>query len=457
MKFIQKQNKKINLKYFKQLIIILTLYSFYEIKAQSTEGVLIDKIIAKVDDYIILKSELEKSYLEFLSRGEISTGDSKCQVLENLVVNKLMVAKADIDSVIVQDSEVNINLERRIQYFISQIGSEDKIEEYYGKTMNQFKEELFERIKEQLIVQKMQDEIVSNIGVTPAEVRRFFKKIPTDSLPFFSTEVTIAQIVKIPEISKSQKIEVRNKLSKIRGRIINGENFADLAAQFSMDPGSKNNKGELGFFKRGELAPEFEASVLSMKPGDISQPVETEFGFHLIQLIERRGNSYNSRHILLIPTSSEANMNDAKNHLDSLRTQIMNGSITFQKVAKEYSDDKITANNGGFFSDATGASRISVENLDPVVFFTIDTMEIETITPPIEYRMEDGTDAARIIFYKDKIRPHQASMEQDYQKIRSATLANKRNKRLVEWFKIAKQDVYINIDSDYNYCNILEN
>lgn len=447
-----------NLRYIKHSILVLTVtlgFSF-NIKAQGSSGVLIDKIVAKVDDYIVLKSELEKSYLEFISRGEITGTDAKCQVLENLVVSKLMVAKADIDSVIVSDAEVNVNLESRIAYFVSQIGSEERIEEFYGKTMDEFREELFESIKEQMVVQRMQGEISSGIEVTPAEVRRFFKKIPADSLPFFSTEVAIAQIVKIPEVNKNQKAQVRSKLNSIRERILKGESFADLATQYSMDPGSKKQGGVLGFFKRGDLAPEFEAAALSMEPGEISRPIETQFGFHIIQLIERRGNTYNSRHILIIPESTSSDIDDAKNYLDSLKTLIQNDSITFQKAAKEYSDDQQTSGNGGFFSDATGASRVSVEDLDPVVFFTIDTMKTETITAPMDYRMEDGTDAVRILFYKDKIRPHQASLEQDYQKIRSATLANKRNKILSEWFKTAKGDVYINIDSEYDYCNILK-
>ncbi len=438
------------------IAFVLVLSSAMNVQAQESEGVLIDKIVAKVDDYIILKSEMEKSYLEMISRGELTGASTKCQVLENLVINKLMVAKAEIDSIVVENAEVNSNLERRMAYFISQIGSVEQIEEYYGKTLLDFRAELFESIKEQMIVQKMQGEIGSGIEVSPAEVRRFFKKIPADSLPFFSTEVAIAQIVKIPEINKKQKAEVRSKLNKIRDRILNGESFAALAKQYSMDPGSGSKGGELGFFKRGELAPEFEAAAIGMKPGDITEPVETQFGFHIIQLIERRGNSYNSRHILIIPESSQSDIDEARHYLDSLKVQIEADTITFQKAAKEYSDDQATSGNGGFFSDATGASRISVEQLDPVVFFTIDTMKTETITAPMDYRMEDGTDAVRIIYYKDKIRPHQASLEDDYQKIRSATLANKRNKILDKWFKTAKGDVFILIDPEYSSCDIMK-
>lgn len=438
------------------LLAILLLVNRIEVNAQEIEGVLIDKIIAKVDDYIVLKSELEKSYLDFLSRGELGRGDAKCQIFESLIINKLLVAKAEIDSVEVSDSEVNNNLDRRLNYIVSQIGSEERVEEYYGKTMDQFRVELFEQIKEQLIIQKMQGEITSDISVTPAEVKRFFNLIPKDSLPFFSTEVAIGQIVKIPEVSKSQKDKIKGDLLDIRDRIVAGIDFEDMARKYSADPGSRGTGGNLGFFKRGELAPEYEATALGLKPGEISMPVESQFGIHLIQLIERRGNSYNSRHILMNPMPSVSDVQRAKDFLDSLRTLVLNDSLKFQNAAKEYSDDPITAGSGGFFTDANGAARVSVEELDPVVFFTIDTMQVGNITRPMEFRMDDGKDALRVLWYKERIAPHQANILQDYQKIRSATLASKRNKNLQEWFNKAKDDVFIDIDEEYQYCDILK-
>ncbi|MEQ6118906.1 peptidylprolyl isomerase [Reichenbachiella sp. MALMAid0571] len=448
-----------NLRYIKiktfltSILIILTLGSSM---AQTEQGVLIDKIVAKVDDYIILKSELEKAYLDFLSRGQVSQGNAKCQMMETLVINKLMVAKAEIDSVEVTPDQVNQNLEQRISYIVSQIGSVQALEEYYGKTMDQFRQEMFDQIKEQLVVQKMQGEITTDVKVTPAEVKRFFNKIPRDSLPFFSSEVAIAQIVKKPEINKAQKEKVKKQLNEIRDQILAGGSFSDLAKKYSMDPGSGSKGGKLGFFKRGELAPEYEATALSLEPGEISLPVETQFGFHIIQLVERLGNTFNTNHILIIPSSSSTDMDDARKYLDSLRTVINLDSISFEKAAKEYSDDQTTAGSGGFFLDATGASRVSVEELDPVIFFTIDTMQINTITKPMDFRMEDGTDAVRILYYKEKISPHQASLLDDYQKIRSATLASKRNEILSNWFKEAKGDVYIHLEPEYEYCDILK-
>ncbi|MEP2025061.1 peptidylprolyl isomerase [Reichenbachiella sp.] len=428
------------------------------VQAQSDEkGVVIDRIIAKVDDYIVLKSELDRAYLEFLSRGELSQGNAKCQILESLVINKMMVAKAEIDSIYVLDVEVESNLDRRMSYFIQQIGSEEKLEEIYNKSIEEFKAELFDQIKEQMIVQKMQGTIGEDVSVTPAEVKKFYNQIPADSLPYFSTEVTIGQIVKVPDVNDDRKAEIKQQLIDFKKRIQNGENFGQLAKKYSQDPGSASNGGELGFFKRGELAPEFEAAALSMKPGEISRPVETQFGIHLIQLIERRGNTYNSRHILIIPQPSVNDIDDAKNYLDSLRTAVLVDSIRFEVLAKEHSDDQITSGNGGFFSDATGAMRVSVEELDPTLFFTIDTMAVGTITKPMEFRMADGTDAVRIIMYKERVAPHQANLLEDYQKIRAATVANKRNQIMSKWFKDAQGEVYIHVDPEYEYCRILIN
>ncbi|MFY0626082.1 MAG: peptidylprolyl isomerase [Reichenbachiella sp.] len=436
------------------LLIVLSARTTY---GQQNTDVVIDKIIAKVDDYIVLKSELERSYLEYLSRGEIMKGDPKCQILESLVINKLMVAKAEIDSIMVLDAQVEMNLDQRMSYFIQQIGSEEKLEEIYNKTVAEFRAELFDDIKEQMVIQKMQGEISSTVKTTPAEVARFFNEIPSDSLPYFSTEVTIGQIVKVPTVNDIRKEQISDQLANIRLRILDGEDFGALAGKYSMDPGSRGTGGRLGFFKRGELAPEFEATALSLEPGEISEPVETQFGFHIIQLIERRGNTYDSRHILIIPAPTISDIQDTKDYLDSLRSLIISDSIEFEYTAKEYSDDGETSGNGGFFSDANGAMKMSVEQLDPALFFTIDTMDIGSITPPMEFKQRDGTDAVRIIYYQDRIAPHQANLMQDYQKLKAATLANKRNSIMSEWFVDARKEVYINIDEDYDHCEILKN
>jgi peptidyl-prolyl cis-trans isomerase SurA len=235
-----------------------------------------------------------------------------------------------------------------------------------------------------------------------------------------------------------------------------GEDFAKLAAEYSQDPGSARLGGNLGFAPRGVMVPEFEAAAMRLKPGEISQPVETDFGFHIIQLIERRGNEFNSRHILLRSDFSEVDFSSAENFLDSLRLKILNDSIPFENAAKEFSDDEQTSGNGGFLFDKTGSARVSVEELDPVVFFTIDTMKVGEISRPLRYRTLEGKEAVRILFYKSRFRPHVINLEDDYQKVQMAALNEKKQKALDKWFDGAKQEVFIMIDEDYKHCKILE-
>ena len=436
--------------------ILISLFVGFSliVKGQTDEGVVIDKIIAKVDDYIILKSELERAYLDYLSQGQSRGSNAKCGILQQLVVNKMLMAQSEIDSIFVLDIEVNNNLDRRMAIMAQQFGGEAEIERAYGKSIEQIRAEIFDNIKEQLTIQKMQSELTADMKVTPSEVKKFFKDIPSDSLPYFSTEVSIAQIVKNAEPGKAQKEKVRNLMLDIRSRILSGESFADLAKQYSQDPGSARLGGDLGFFGRGQLAPEYEAAALSLSPGEITMPVETQFGFHIIELQEKRGNTFKTRHILITPQPNQEDYDEAELFLDSLRTIISLDSITFQAAAKEHSDDQQTSSAGGFFQDESGALRVAAEQLDPNVFFTIDTMKIGSITKPIRFQQADGSYAYRIIFYKDKVKPHQANLTDDYQKISQAALTRKQNLVISEWFEKARSNVFIEIDPEYDYCDL---
>lgn len=450
-----KREVKMNLKYIKNSLLAIFLLAFgYSSFSQTSYGIVIDKIIVKVDDYIILKSELEGAYQEMISRGSVVGEEGKCKLLENLIVNKLMVAKAEIDSVLVSEAEVSIELDRRMAYFISQVGSEEKLEEFYGKSINQFKQELFDQVKEQLVVQKMQGEISAGIKITPSEVKKFYKTIPRDSLPYFSTEVTVGQIVKNPTPGQTQKQRIIDQLRDLKQQLEDGIDFGILAKQYSMDPGSAQLGGELPFFKRGELAPEYEATALSLKPGEISDPVETMFGIHIISLIEKRGNSFKSKHILITPQPSFKDRKVAVDYLDSLRTSILNDSISFQIAAKEYSDDQLTAGNGGFFSSSTGSNRVSVKELDPNVFFAIDTMAVGNVSKPIEFDKPDGEKAFRLLYYLGKVPPHQANLDDDYQKIADAALNEKKNRALNNWFSDAQKGIFIQVDEEYDTCQL---
>lgn len=438
---------------------MLIFFSFIALSssAQETEGFVVDKIIAKVDNYILIKSELERAYQDYLTNGGSPSQEARCQYIAMLVRNKLMLAKAEIDSVVVMDAEVDLNTQNRMDMILAQSGrTADELEALYGKTLEQVRVELREQIKEQMIVSKMEDQMTSGIAVTPAEVKRFFNKIPKDSLPYFSAGVQVGQIVKIAEISEEQKNKTKAELIDVRNQLLAGGDFSTLAKKYSDDPSVLSNGGDMGWSARGRMVPEYEAMAFRLKPKEISMPFESAFGIHIMQLIERRGNEYNSRHILIAPKPSPEDLRKATRYLDSLRTLIVNDSIKFQKAAKEYSDDVATKGNGGFFSDPDGGMNLTVDELDPIVFFKLDSMKIGSISEPITYRTDEGKDAVRILYYKARTPPHQASLKDDWTKIQAATLNEKKDRVLQKWFQKARADVFINIDPEYDFCGILD-
>lgn len=446
------------MKYLNRLTwLVLGLLAWSNMAYAQKNGEVIDKIIARVDNYVVLLSDLEKGYQSIYESGEVPGPNARCEILQGLVVNKMLVAKAEIDSVMVEESRVDSELARRMQYFALQAGGEERLEEAFGKTIAQLRDELRDKVRDQLIVNKMQQEITADVKVTPREVRRYFNSIPKDSIPFLPELAKVGQIVRYPDISESEKNKAKLQLLDIRKRIKNGEDFAELAKQYSQDPGSKKQGGDLGWTSRGQFAPEFEASAMTMEIDELSDPVETEFGFHLIQLLDRRGNRFRTRHILIRSQSNDLDIERTEHFLDSIRTQILIDSISFAAAAKEYTDDQQTKGSGGMFTDQnTGDVWVSSEDLDPIIFFTIDTMKVETITKPIRFRTQDGQPAVRLIYYKASEEPHFASLENDYQKLYLAALNEKKSKVLREWLNKAKEDVFIDVDPEYNKCRIVD-
>ncbi|MBC6990780.1 MULTISPECIES: peptidylprolyl isomerase [Hymenobacter] len=419
---------------------------------------IVDGIIVKVDNQIVLRSDLEGAYAQEVARaeGKPLPPDTQCRILQGMVLNKLMLAKAETDSVVVSDDKVKSELDRRMAYFVQQIGSEQKLEEYYHKPLRQLKEDLRPQVKEQLVQQEMQEQIAGKVTVTPREVKQYFNRIPKDSLPYFSTEVEVGQIIKFAQVNQKAKQATIAKLNELRARIQAGEDFATLAKQFSQDPGSAAEGGYLGFFKRHELVPEYEAAALRLEPGQMSPVVESQFGFHLIQLIERKGETFSTRHILLKPETGGNDVNEAATQLEKIRKRILSDSISFAKAAKDFSDDKSTSGNGGLLQNrADNSSYLPLDKIDPAIFFTIDTMKVGHITKPLPYRTDDGKDAMRIIWLKANRPPHQANLTDDYQKIAAAALNEKKNKALDEWFEKNRTGVFIDVDPQYADCKLL--
>ena len=419
---------------------------------------LIDGIVVKVDNQIVLRSDVENIYAQEVARaeGKALPPDLKCKILQSLVINKLMLAKAETDSVVVAETRVNSELDRRMAYFVQQIGSEKKLEEAYNKTVKALKEDLRPQVRDQLVQQEMQENITGKLTVTPREVSTYFNRVPKDSLPYFSTEVEVGQIVIPAQVSDKAKQTTITKLNDIRGRVLAGESFETLAKEFSEDPGSGKQGGYLGFFKKGELVPEYTAAAMKLEPGQLSPIVESQFGFHLIQLIERKGDSFSSRHILMKASTGSADASVAAQKLTKLRRQILADSSTFAKAAKDFSTDKQSAGNGGLLANRQdGGSRLPLDKLDPAIFFTIDTMKVGHITPPMPYRTDDGKDAMRILWLKSNTPPHQANLTDDYQKIAQAALSEKKNKVLDDWFIKNRGSVYLEVVPEYAQCKVL--
>lgn len=439
----------------KKTLLVLGFATFFTL---STQAQMVDKIIAKIDDQIVLKSELELTYLQYLANAQgQDPATVRCKVLESLVMNKLLLAKAESDSITVDRDQVERELTDRMNYFVQSVGSEKKLEDYYGKTIEQLKADLKKQVKEQLVIKKMQRTITEKVKVTPAEVKKYFNTIPKDSLPYFSTEVEVGQIIKAALATKQDKLEVRQKLEELKSKIQKGADFCELANTYSEDPGSTANCGELGFFPKGSLVPEYEGVAYKLRPGELSTIIETEYGFHLIQLIERRANEINTRHILIKPGAKNTDLTNATRFLDSLRSKIMGDSISFEKAAKDNSDDKVTKTNGGFFHDAkNGTSKMSLDNMDAGIFFMIDTMKVGQISTPMKVTLEDGSTAVRILYFKSKSAPHQANLRDDYQKIYQAAMKERENRLLDSWFNKTKSEIFIDFDKEFNTCQILQ-
>ncbi len=444
------------MKFLKTLLLLFILTVIFQHSLVAQTPIVLDKIIAKVDNYYLLKSELETQLAQYAQSQQ--PAPPKCQLLESLVVGKLMLAKAEIDSVTVDEKRLDGELNSRMEQMEQQFGSQKNIVEAYGKTISSLKDELRSAIKEQMTTRKMQEKITGDVKVTPREVRRFFEAIPKDSLPYLPSEVEIGHIVRLAKTTKAQKEELYKRLNEYKKRVEYGEKFEELAKLFSEDIGSGKRGGDLGFAKRGAMVAPFEAAALKLKPNQMSEVVESEFGYHLIKLLETRGQEYHALHILLRPDYQRLDVTDPKRFLDSVRVLIQRDTLKFQNAAKQFSEDKATQDAGGMITDPqTRSVRMPLDGtMESGLYFTVDTMSVGTVTAPMAYRTEDGRSAMRILYYKKKHAPHYANMEDDFQRLSTYTMNKKKNTAIEKWFAKAKEDVFIYVVDEYKECNVMK-
>ena len=436
---------------------IFALVAFLTICFTTTyaQNQVIDRIVAVVGKNIIMQSDIEEQYLQFRLQGGIkgSASSIRCEILEDQLFRKLMLNQAELDSITVTDEQVESEMEYRIRYFLSQLGSQEKLEKYFNKTMTEIKDELRVSIREQKLIEEVQRKIVEGVSATPSDVREFYKSIPSDSIPMVSAQYEIAQLVKKPPITLDEKLEVKDRLYGLRNRILKGERFSTLALLYSEDPGSAKKGGELGFKGRGELVPEFEAAAFALKDGEISEVVETEYGFHIIQMIERRGDNVNVRHILLTVKVSPEALQQAYTELDSIANLIRNDSITFDEAVRKFSDEDDKVNGGYLVNPNTGSTLFSAEELDQQVSVVVNRLQVGEVSSPVPMKTKNDKDAYRLLIIKKKTTPHKANLKDDYALIQQWTMQKLRQDAINRWIDAKSSKAYVKICDDYRDCD----
>ena len=423
--------------------------------SKAQEAQVIDRVVAVVGQNIILQSDVESRYMEYRLQGGImgSASSIRSEILEDLMFQKLMLNQAEMDSITVTDEQVNIDVDRWISYLVSQLGSQENLEKYYKETMPEIREELFRVRKDNMLVQQVQQAVLANVEVTPSEVKKLYHSMSKDSIPMVNSKYEIAHLVKKPAITLDQKLEVKDRLYKMRKRILNGERFSTLALLYSEDPGSAKKGGELGFTGRGEFAPEFEAAAFNLREGEISEVIEAEFGFHIIQMIEHRGDYVNVRHILLTVKVAPEALQAAYNELDSIAGLINNDSITFDEAVRRFSDEKDRINGGILVNPATGGTLFDASELDQQVSVVVNRMNPGEMSVPVAMKTSDNKDACRLIYLRKKTEPHKANLKDDYILIRDLALQKKREEIINNWIESKSGKAYIKVCDDYKDCD----
>jgi len=421
---------------------------------------MVDKVVAVVGDNIILLSDLEAPIQQAKASGESVNDNMRCQALDQMLLEKFFLAQAQLDSVYVSEDEVDAELDKRIRYFISNsFGSQQKLEEFYGKTVAELKEDFRKDIKNQMLAEKMQGRIFTSIKVTPGDVKDFYDHIPKDSLPYFNAEIELAQIVVFPKVSQELKNYAYEKAKQIRQDIIKGADFAVQAKLYSCDPGSKKDGGDLGFINRGEMVPEFEAAAFRLEEGKISDIVESQYGYHIVQCLERKGEKVHVRHILICLETTSFDKEAARVHLDSIRSMILDPSarLSFNNAVKEFSEDEMSkSNNGLLVNSSSGNSYYEMNQLDAGLLYAMTGLQLGEISKPVSYEAADGKSGYRVIKLVSQSQPHVANLKDDYAKIQAVAKQAKQQEALLKWIKEKKSDTYIFIDDEYRDCDAMQ-
>lgn len=435
------------------ITLILVLFFSLNLSAQR-DTIIIDNIIARVGDEIILQSDVENTYFQWLAEGNSASSQAKCNVLEDILIQKLLLNQAHIDSIEITDDELDMQVDARLNMFVAQIGGITELENYLNKTIFDIKKDLKKSLRDQIIAQKMQASLTEDLTVTPSEVADYYNSLPIDSLPLIDISFEIRQISIYPELTEEEESLTLDKLEEIRTKIVSGDRrFESMARMYSEDPGSATKGGELGFFSRVELDPAFAAVAFSLEEGEISEIVKSQFGYHIIQLIERRGERVNVKHILLKPIIPISAKQRAIKKADTLRVRIIQDSIPFKVVAENFSQDDKTKNGGGFiFNEMTGNTKFTISELPHYIKYDVINLTNGEISKPIETLDYVGNTVYKIYLIESKVPEHVANMKDDYYYIHEMALNYHRQKLFSQWISKQQHEVYISIDKQYLDC-----
>ncbi len=416
----------------------------------------IDEVVWIVGDEAILKSEVEEERLRMLYENQKIQGDPYCVIPEQIAIQKLFLHQAKIDSIEVSDQQVFQEVEARLNFYISQIGSKEKMEEYFRKTTSQLREELRQTVRDQSTVQQMQQELVSNLKITPTEVRRYYEELPAEEVPFIPTQVEVQLLTFEPKIPQDEIDDIKSRLRDYSTRVTSGESeFSTLAILFSQDPGSAANGGELGFKGKGEFVPEFSEVAFQLNdPKKVSKIVESEFGYHIIQLIEKRGDRSNFRHILLTPRVSDTELTSTMARMDSLYNDIDSAKFEFEEAVAFLSHDKDTRMSKGLMvNHANRTSKFAMEELPAEIARQVDGMEVGSMSKPfIMKSQKNGRDIVAMVKLKSRLAGHKATIFDDFQTIKTMYEGKKREQIIEDFIKKKQSETYVRIKDGWNNC-----
>lgn len=443
-----------------RITFIITCLCLFISNIQAQKSELLDKIIAKVGNEILLKSELDENMALARDQSGALPPDAECFMLNQLLGQKLLVNQSRVDSIAVSDEEVTAQMNARFDQILGLMNNDhQEFENYYGMTVSDAKNKLKRDLEDQMRAQKMRREVIANTQITPKEVLHFFNAIPKDSLPYFNSEVEVGEIVFIPKPNEKELERAKQEAEKLRSDIVEGKaTFAEMASRHSSDPGSARLGGDLGWQKRGQFVPEFEAVAYTLDKGEVSEVVQTEFGYHIIQLLERLGNRVHTRHILIQPRVEQADLDLAEQKLKDVQRLIDEDSITFSQAVKEYSSDKEQSyfNDGLMSNPKTGTTFFETSDLDVDIYFAIDTMQVGQVSSPIPILTPAGETQYKLIHLVSMTAPHQASLKEDFSKIKKAAIEEKKVKNMEKWMKETIQKTHIKLDEQYEKCEVLK-